>query len=141
MRHGIRSIVPTCADDPHFKSVHGMLDDPDFQQLLFKTTACLRSEYSSCYAASHAYYPITHRGVDAMVKRFINEVRRFLSSALALLALAPCHDVSNMHQCISASSYPRHVHVVNQLGHAFICAGTAGSAPSCFAADRQHHQR
>lgn len=62
------------ADDPHFKAVRGVLDDTNFQMLLFKTTSCLRTDAASCYPAAHSYYPITHRGVDAMVKRFLDEV-------------------------------------------------------------------
>lgn len=70
------------ADDPHFSRVKGVVNDPAYQELLFKTTACMREEQASCFVKDHPFYPITHRGVDAMVKRFMDEVRRRLCACM-----------------------------------------------------------
>ena len=56
---------------------------PPAPQVLFLTQACLRQDQQSCAASSSRFYEATHNGLDAMVRRFMAELRLLARDSLS----------------------------------------------------------
>lgn len=66
--------LPDSVDDGSNDGGAGALFlSPKYADLLFRTEACLRADPAGCIAEGDTLHAVTHSGVDAMVRRLVEE--------------------------------------------------------------------
>ncbi|KAF5832008.1 hypothetical protein DUNSADRAFT_12249 [Dunaliella salina] len=64
----------TSKDDP-FPTQPATFASPVFSDLFFRDKGCHREDQGQCFSEEHRYYEATHNGLDAMMRRFIRELK------------------------------------------------------------------
>lgn len=66
---------------------------PAYANLLFRTEACLRAAEADCLQEDSALYAVTHAGIDALMRRLLEEADLLSRDNATAISPQPAHNL------------------------------------------------